>query len=283
MKQTVKILKRLPSAIAKTRKKVIRYQTSRAFKVFATFAFLKLLTTSGKLQAKGSWHQFIVYLASECRISPNSMYNRLAWMEEFRLITVVKGKSITLESWDTISREYRVTNNEFYEIEITDESPALEYILKKFVLQENISRQQYMFEKNISNNRVKQVLHSILPQGFKTMKEMAENILKCQKESFVTRSDSFDFFHSLRADFTCSIKSIARQFKFVDTRSCVYLKKVLKAKGLINYEHRRFESATNTRKATDVFNGLKVAATHFWDDVKKIRVWVLPDALTFTA
>ena len=282
MIKKVKILKRLPSAIAKTRSLVTKYQTSRAFKVFETFAFLKVITTSGKLQKSfyGATHNFVCYLAHECCLSTNNMYNRLKWLEEWGLIKFDKHGNIELKSWEAVAKEYRVTDSEFHEIIITDSTPKLEYYIKALVMSEDKSRRQYKFNQFVSNNQVKQVLQSMVPEGITTIQQQAEYILKAQQHSFVNRSDSYDLFHSLHADFNSGIRGIKKMFQFIDSRSCVYMKKVLSKLALIKIDKRRIESSVCTRKPTNVFNGSTVPRNYVWDEIKRVRVWVMCDNIT---
>ena len=106
-----------------------------------------------------------------------------------------------------------------------------------------------------------------------TIQELAEKIMLMQRSSFKTWSDSYDFWHSLRADFNCNIDTLAKYFHFDDHRSSCYLIKV---------QARKTESKKATRKPKSVFSGNTINLNLIWDEVKKIRVWQQPDKITIT-
>jgi len=287
----VKILKNLPVAIAATRALVVEYKTSRAFKVFETFAYLKTITTSGKIFNQFEcYDDFISYLASCCGISRNTMYTRMQWLKDFNLVTEQHGiktvqfkdgelKSITLESWDTIASTYGVKANQYHEITINETSPKLEYILKTLVISELKGRALYKFTEIVSNNHLKAKLEAQLGK-WETIQELAEKIVQQQQASFRKWSDSYDFWHSLRADFNFNIDTLARYFHFDDHRSACYLKKVLAKLNLIKVQSRKTESKKATRKPRSIFSGDRINLNLIWDEVKKIRVWQQPDLIT---
>lgn len=285
---TVKILKNLPLAIASTRAIVCKYKTSRAFKVFETFAYLKTITTSGKIHNQFEhYDDFVSYMANICGVSRNTMYTRIQWLKDFNLITIqtkIKSdhvKSITLESWDTVAITYGIKPNQFYEITIIETSSKLEYILKTYVIAEIQSRLTYKFSQFVSNNHLKVRLEQLLGK-WATIQELSEKIMLMQRSSFKTWSDSYDFWHSLRADFNCNIDTLAKYFHFDDHRSSCYLKKVLTKLSLIKVQARKTESKKATRKPKSIFSGNTINLNLIWDEVKKIRVWQQPDKIIVT-
>lgn len=282
MLKRVKILKNLPAALAQIREVSTKYKTHKIFKAVETFIYLKELTQSGKIQnTKGSKDAFMQYLADQCRISRNSMYTRLEWMIRYKFVSQDQKGHISLESWETIAKTYRVQKHVFYDIELTEDSPKLEHILRTITIAEHKQRMEFSFAKLInSNNQLRQHIlqrFGIIPQS---IKQMAEMILQAKIMSFKTWSDSFDFWHSIPSDFNASVPKLMQYFSFDDFRQVAYWKKILCRSGLITVQTRKVESKKCTRKANDLLNGGKVKQWFFWDSATKTRVWQLPDAIT---
>ena len=283
----VHIPKRLPSAIASTRSLVSKYETSRAFKVFETFTYLKALTPSGKIQqsAFAGPHAFYSHLASSCYLSVNSFKTRLRWLEEWELITLDKYKNIILKSWEQICKQFRVTDSEFYEIFINEQNERLEYVLKTLVIKENKDRQQFKFAQSVSNNLVKDELERIIPGNITSFKELTDYLVNLQKFTYKNRSDSYDIAHTFRADFNVSCLGMARLFDFKALRSSSYLKKVLQLRGFINVKKRAVESFTQTRRPQNLLPSVieaKPKLNLLWNGKKKSRTWQLCDEITIT-
>lgn len=252
------------------------YSTSRAFKVFETFCYLKTLSPSGKLHNRfRTKHQFYKYLSDHCHLTVNSLYNRLEWLKEWNLISIDKYGHITLESWQQVAKDYYVQADEFYEIEITEQTKRLEYVFRVMVLAENKSRQAWSFAKFVSNNRVLPYIKQLLPgeELLQDMTALAAYLQKYKEWAFMNRSDSYDFLHSLRPDFNITVYGIAKIFDFSDTRSSCYLKRLLKTKGLIQVIKRKLESKVCTRHAHNVLSGEIVPTNFIWDSEKKVRIW----------
>jgi len=279
----VKILKNLPLALCSTREIVVKYNTSRMFKVFETFAYLKAITTSGKIfNGECSKDAHVKYLAKCCNLTRNTMYNRLVWLEKEKLIEIDKRGNILLESWETIALRYGIQNKEFYEININEQSPNLEYILKTLVISEIKSRLSYRFAQIISNNQLRVRLENILGK-WSSLQELAEKIIRLQQDTFKNWSDSYDLWHSLRADFNCNMETLKKYFCFNDSRTVAYLKKVLVKRKLITVVTRKTESKKCTRLPRDIFRERKVIPLNFiWDNKTKTRIWQQPDAITVT-
>lgn len=284
----VKILKNLPLAITATRSLVVEYKTSRAFKVFETFAFLKTITSSGKIFNQFDCHDdFICYLSKECGISRNTMYTRIQWLIDFNLITEqVETKtenivSITLRSWDQIASIYKIKPNQFHEITLHEKSPKLEYILKTLVFKEIKSRLSYKFSQYVTNNHLKPQLEAQLGK-WATIEELAQKIVHLQQATFKKWSDSYDYWHSLKADFNCNIDTLARYFHFDDHRSACYLKKVLSKFNLIKVRSRKTESKKATRKPRSIYSGNIINLNFIWDRTNRIRIWQQPDLIIIT-
>lgn len=282
MIRKVRILKNLPSAIARIRQVATRYKTHRIFKAFETFMYLKDLSNSGKLQnVYGSTDAFMRYLAKHCFVSRNSLYTRIEWMKRFKLVEVDSSGNILLESWDTIAKTFRVKKGVFQDIELHQESPRLEHILRTLTISEHKKRMEFSFAKKInSNNQLRQGIESSL--GFKSdsITKMADMIQKAKVQSFKSWSNSFDFWHSIPSDFNASVKRLMYYFSFDDFRQVAYWKRKLSKLGLVTVQTRKYESTKCTRKANDLLNGGKVQQTFFWDQKTKARVWQMPDAIT---
>lgn len=281
---SVKILKNLPAALAKERELVNKYETHSIFKAFEIFVILKELTTSGKIQnLYGSHDEFMKCLAEECNVSRNTMYSRIKLLVKFKLITVEKNKDILLTSWDEIAKQYNIKSNQFHTIELNNESPKIEYILRTMTFSEHKERQAFQFTKFINtNNQVKEYIIKELGELPKTIQDMAEFVIQKQVLSFKNWSDGFDFWHSLYADFNASVNKIMYYFQFKDFRQVAYWKKQLTKKGLIIVRERKHESQKCTRLATNVFTKQKVKQTMFWNGETKTKVWQQPDLITIT-
>lgn len=281
----VKILKNLPLAIASTRSLVVHYKTSRAFKVFETFCFLKTLTDTGKIfKGEHSYDEFVKGLAAHCQVKKNTMYNRIDWLHEFELIKFDDYGNMLLESWTDVARTYHVNEKNFYEIEVNENTARLEYKLKALVIAELKNRLRFRFAQFISNNRAKDLLQSKLPMKIQdqSVQDIADYIVTCQQHSFKARTDSYDFWHSFRADFNCNVKTLMSYFKFDDARTLAYLKRVLCSKGLMQVISRTIESKCNTRSPRSIFTGDKLPLYLSWDEKTKTRFWRMPDAINLS-
>lgn len=279
---SVKILKNLPAALAKGRELVTKYETHSIFKAFETFVILKELTTSGKIQnLYGSNDEFMKYLSKECGVSRNTMYSRITLLKKHNLISINKSKDILLTSWEDIAIQYNIKSNQFHIIEINNESPKIEYILRTMTFAEHKERQTFQFTKFInSNNQIKEYIISELGHVPSSIKELAEFIVNKQVLSFRNWSEGFDFWHSFYADFNASVNKIMNYFQFKDFRQVAYWKKQLSAKGLIIVRERKHESQKCTRLATNVFTKQKINQTMFWNRETKTKVWQQPDLIT---
>jgi hypothetical protein len=202
-------------------------------------------------------------------------------MKGFKLIETDNSGNILLESWETIAKTYEVKNGVFYDIELHEESPSLEHILRTLTIAEHKKRMEFSFAKKInSNNQLRQSIESNLGHVPDSITRMANMIQKAKISSFKTWSDSFDFWHSIPSDFNASAKRLMYYFSFNDCRQVAYWKRKLARLGLVTVQTRKYESRVCKRKADDLLHGGKVKQTFFWDQRTKTRIWQMPDAIT---
>ncbi len=281
MSTLVKIPARLPSALAKTRQTGTKYKTTRAWKIFAAFALLKSLTTSGKIQNKyKSKHSFICYLAENCRVSRSTMERLLEEMSSAPWHLVKWHKNdIVLRSWKSICIEYKCSQRNQYHLKVSNEAP-LHHVLKVLVFYEGKKRMAFRYAEKIKENNLTEAISNKLTFRPANIEQLAEAILKAQIFSYKKRSESFDYWHNLgNPDFNWNVWTIKRHFGFSCTRSSTYLKKLLEKQKLIAVEKRTIEQPWGRNAGSRTGFAPFYGQTHP-EKTGKSRVWHLSDAIT---
>lgn len=241
MNKEIKIPRGLATAVAKMRelrgehavKTGKGYETNRAFKAVETYLYLKTLTTSGKIQIRHneSTTAFMERVATECRVSPNTLLTRLSWAQELNLLTYNE-RSITVSSYTNVCQMYHIKKEiTIYHEEET--SPKLEYILKTKVIEENKNRQRFMFEKKVKANPV---LHKELKEFFpqaKTIEELRQALEKVMETLFVKGSKLIEYLKNINPTLAVGNTALLNMFGFKSYLSTTYIKRCLQKKNLI--------------------------------------------------
>lgn len=280
MSVIVSIPKQLCHSIANNREIRQKYNTNRMFKVVETWAYLKNVTTSGKIHRKPqeSHSSFMKRLAAACYVHPNCINYRLKWAQEAGFIRTDEYGNIILTSYRKINSQYNIENH-YYTLEINPENEKLEHLLKTLVFNENKERQRRKFKEFIDKNPyVAEKIEVMFPDATK-YNQLRDAIIRKQIESFQKGSENYDFLMSLNPDDNLSLSGISKIFGYSRNTGGLYQKAALIRLNLIEATKRVYSSKKCTRLPDNMFSGGKVKRAITWNPKTKCRILQYPDKI----
>jgi hypothetical protein len=223
------------------------YRTNRIVRAAAFFAYLKTLTTSGKVSINPKLFSYETGLSLDTvRARVGELVHVYGWATY-----ADKGASLLLNAWQTVCRT--VESGELTEVdEPAAETPPcakhifrwqvgnfnqLLYVFAALEIRENKEKQEYMYDKNVRNLGLRNQLESI---GLNTRESHAA----AQRAAFSQRSEHPAYIVlALNADTERAVNTIRKAHGLKSRRSAGYLKKRLHLLGLVTVTQRRFTSA----------------------------------------
>ncbi|MBX3165591.1 MAG: hypothetical protein KF900_14035 [Bacteroidetes bacterium] len=281
MQHKLKITKQLCAALAAERTKKAKYKVHDGFKAYAFYLLLrsKYKHQKGLYFHGDSTHRFCYNIGLDLNLHPSTVQKYFDLAVQFGFMRKAK-YGYEFRAMTNILIDYAIFYPTTQTITLDDEKDKLQYILKTLVVSENFNRQTEMVCKKIRSNPARKAkLATFIPQ-WETMPvaDLLHTIVQMQQRSFANGSD-YDFWHSIHADITLSLKGITKNFAYSEkSRSAQHLKQMLSRHNYIAVGKRKIEGDT-TRKPHDEQTGECKPITMIWLPKQHKRAWLMPDEL----
>lgn len=253
MKVDFKIPQGMASYLVAQREQRNVYETNRAVKMYAFFALLKTLTSTGTIQ---QYHKQIEAIATLTKRSKSSVYSYLSLCKKSGLLRI-ENQNIYLNSWEKIINtiDECIYNPSFTTVQYdtTNEIQTPEYLIYACEVLENQQKQTQAVIKQIEENLP---LAQCLNVQQTVTKKHVDALQKLQVFTYVNGKTDTDYelLHSLNADVQRSAKTLRKAFKMKSRRSVKYLKLQLHKRGIATIiTNRKHESPNRARVCQDTY------------------------------
>jgi hypothetical protein len=268
---------------AHLKKRKTGYRTNQIIRNAAVFAYLKTLSTSGKVAINFNLFSNETGLCTKTlRLRISALVN-IGWAEY-----TDERKALRLRSWAVVLEMLtEAEQGDEINVQLTPSAESssrymshivrwslgnieqLVYMFSALEIKENKARQNYMYEKQVQNLRLRIDLERIGVFD-------RESHAAAQKASFMVRSakPEREVLHIINADDNRALNTIRAAHNYKSRRSVGYLKKKLYQLQLCNITRRRYEalSADYTQKFHTSYSQASGKRTTY-----------LPDAITLNA
>ncbi len=279
---SIRIPNELPAAILADRMLVQKRHVNRTVKLYDTFAVLKSLTDTGKIQYYSRQRDNLAYV---CKISVSMFYNRIKELQRLHLLKIMHG-NIILSSWEDACKPFAIDHK--HKTTINYDVHDHKRLYQAFAAIEIHQAQQkqfhgfhYHMDKNPSD---KNYLSNILFDTYQdqrvfTHKEVfTQQLDKLQRHCFENGktiieqfgTDIFNLVFVRRADCNRSVGTIRAAYKFISSQSVSYLKKQLFRNGFVAIDKDKPLAAENT---------VTMWGEDKWFPEIKRRAWLIPDRI----
>jgi hypothetical protein len=251
----VKILTGAPGELVTHRDMRTKYCTNRSIKTWATYFLLKSITDSGTIQ---QWTSQQPYLLSYCKMSENCFRARLRELQDLKLITLTKNRSILLTSFETAAEilgiEFTGLTTIDYDVQL-EGNQIFQYFLRAEEVRCNQHKQLTTLWYYVNKNPlVKDAYHTLLIKEGCDAKLLAKDLtyfqqelLKLQCRYFHDGSPLLDIVTTLRADINRGVQRIKEHHCYKAAQSVSYMKKRMVKLQLITVQKVTTKSATRAR------------------------------------
>ena len=267
-----------------------RYQTNRSIKTWATYFLLKSLTKSGILRDWTSQKQSIL---SYCKMTENCFRARLAELQQLRLITLQKNRSIKLTSFETAADILGIPYDGTIKIEYNENLPGkqiFQYFLRAEEIRSNQHRQlkalwYYAGKQPLLKDALilmlKQQLGSDEKELQKNVTYFQQQLLQLQQNAFKEGSPLLEIIHTFRADINRSVQGMQNHHSYKSKQSVSYMKKVMKKTGIITVHKICIESESRARLYVPATSGTRRRDAYKYIAARKTTAWFLTDQIDF--
>ncbi len=277
---TIKIPIALAESVIWQRKLVCQYETNKVIRAIDTWLCLKSLTTTGVIQFYCNQKNELLQL---CKISKASLYTRLHYLQNEKLITWNKRSgTIKLCSYEKLADHYNYTHTSFINInyDITDNRKICQFLFS-IEIESNQKRQTEALYNSINKNpETKNTLITLMQQYGADRTRLSEpeyfrkTLWLMQRESFkrgTSGTDIYEVLHSFRADNNRSVhKGLKHAWNCKSPSTVSDIKRGLVKAFIITVEHVKITSRVRSRKKKD--EGFVL-----WLDYKKQTKWFCCD------
>ena len=268
------------------------YETNRSIKTWATYFLLKSQTTSGIIQ---NWTAQKKHLLQFCKATENSFRARLAELQQLKLITITKNRSILLTSFETAADILGIAYTGIIKISYNDKLPGqqiFQYFLRAEEMRSNQLKQlNALWYYAGKNPLLKEQLHVLLRDSGSDEKKLRTDmqyfqtqLLTLQQQAFKEGSPLLDLIHTLRADINRSVKCIRDTHTYKSAQSVCYMKKVMRQMEIITVTHVCVESTERSRLYISEAEGSSKPRrrdAYKYIKSKKQTAWFLTDQVNF--
>ena len=267
-----------------------KYCTNRSIKTWATYFLLKSLTSSGCIS---NWTKQKQHILSYCRCTENSFRARLNEMEDLKLITLSKSRSILLTSFETAAEILGIEYTGLIKIDYNENLPGkqiFQYFLRAEEIRSNQEKQlDALWYYAGKNPLLKDALMQLLDKSGSDVKRLQKDLpyfqtqlLRLQQNAFEKGSPLFDIIHQLRADVNRSVKGIQKEHGYKGAQSVSYMKKVMQQMQIITVKKVCIHSTERSRLYVSEPGEKRKRDAYKYLPAKKVTAWFLTDQISHT-